>query len=260
MFVREYGPAGAPSIVWLHGGGMGGWMWDRQISLFKDYHCLVPDLPGHGNSREAKFTMKGAAESVARLIREKARGGRAHVIGLSLGAQVLVELLGESPEVVDHAVINSALVRQLTYSKLMLNPVIIKLILKTSLPLAKNRTFARVQAGSYHLPEDMFETYYAETSQNTESEMVDVFRENAIFTIPVGLCKAKVPTLVVIGSKESILVDSAKDLVGTVPGARAFMVKNVGHTFVFENPGLYAHMIRSWISDQPLPEGELLKI
>ncbi len=62
LYVNESGPASAPTVVFLHGGGGAGWMWQPQLEAFADYHCLVPDLPEHGRSAEVKpFTIAGSA-------------------------------------------------------------------------------------------------------------------------------------------------------------------------------------------------------
>jgi pimeloyl-ACP methyl ester carboxylesterase len=99
--LRATGPEDAPAVVLLHGGGVGGWSWDPVLPHLAAYRCLVPDLPGHGSSRSADpFTMRGAADAVGALIRARAPAGRAHVVGLSLGAQVGIELLATSPSVV----------------------------------------------------------------------------------------------------------------------------------------------------------------
>ncbi len=39
-----------PTILFLHGGGGGRWMWQPQVERLADYHLLIPDLPGHGDS------------------------------------------------------------------------------------------------------------------------------------------------------------------------------------------------------------------
>ena len=120
LFVRESGPVSAPTIVFLHGGGVSGWSWQPQIEAFPDYHLLVPDLPEHGRSlAEAPFTIPDAAERVANLIRDRGHGGRAHVIGLSLGAQIAIQLLAAAPEIVDHALLSGALVRGLPGASLV---------------------------------------------------------------------------------------------------------------------------------------------
>src|SRR5579863_3294566 len=109
LSVRECGPATTPTICFLHGGGVSGWMWRPQVESLQDtYHCLIPDMPEHGQSATIRpFTIADTAHRIAALICERAHGGRAHVIGLSEGAQVAVQILGSSPEVVDHAIISS---------------------------------------------------------------------------------------------------------------------------------------------------------
>ncbi len=70
-----------PSIIFLHGGGGAGWMWQPQVDALKDaYHLLVPDLPEHGRSAEIKpfTTIAGNVTHVAELICTQARGSKAH--------------------------------------------------------------------------------------------------------------------------------------------------------------------------------------
>src|SRR3974390_1946208 len=106
LYAQEFGPAHAPTIIFLHGGGVGGWMWRPQIAqLQAEYHLLVPDLPEHGQSSEVKpMTLQKAAAQWAGWIRVRAHGGRAHVVGLSLGAQTAIELLSQSPDVVERVI------------------------------------------------------------------------------------------------------------------------------------------------------------
>jgi pimeloyl-ACP methyl ester carboxylesterase len=94
MYVQEVGPAGAPTIVLLHGGGVGGWMWRDTMAAPSEVHLLIPDMPEHGKSQDAgPFSVAGTVRLVADLIAERAHGGKAFVAGLSLGAQVTVALL-----------------------------------------------------------------------------------------------------------------------------------------------------------------------
>ena len=106
LYVDEHGPADAPTIVFLHGGGGAGWMWTPQVeALSSEFHLLVPDLPEQGRSTDGgQFTMASAAAQVADLVRTQSHGGRAHVVGLSEGAQVAVQLLADAPEVVLSAI------------------------------------------------------------------------------------------------------------------------------------------------------------
>ncbi len=59
------------------------------------------------------MTLQNAAAQVAELIRTYAHGGHAHVVGLSLGAQTVIELLSPSPEVIHRAIASGPLMRPL---------------------------------------------------------------------------------------------------------------------------------------------------
>src|SRR5690606_174219 len=94
IYYEESGIHNPSVIVFLHGGGVSGWMWKAQVDHFStDYHCIIPDLPGQGMSQAPKhgFTIEHCAQAVAELIRARASGRPVTVIGFSLGAQVIVE-------------------------------------------------------------------------------------------------------------------------------------------------------------------------
>jgi pimeloyl-ACP methyl ester carboxylesterase len=92
LYIDAVGPinrsATAKTIVFLHGGGVSGWMWKPQVDVLSSvYRCLIVDLPEHGKSRdEQPFTMEDSASRIAGIIRSHVRDGKAHVVGLSLGA------------------------------------------------------------------------------------------------------------------------------------------------------------------------------
>ena len=77
-------------------------------ALGDEFHCLTPDLPGHGAAVDLPFTLAGAADRVAELIEREAHGGRAIVVGLSLGGYVAMDLAARRPELVRGLVISGA--------------------------------------------------------------------------------------------------------------------------------------------------------
>jgi pimeloyl-ACP methyl ester carboxylesterase len=103
LYYESSGPDTAKTIVFLHGGGIAGWMLREKVKAFQPrYHCLVPDMPGQGKNTTngtGPYTTEGAADRIADLIRSQAHGGKAHVVGLSEGAQMVVALLSRYPDV-----------------------------------------------------------------------------------------------------------------------------------------------------------------
>ena len=92
------GPEGAPSIVFVHGAMMGRSVWRPQIDALADrFRCISVDLPAHGSQRKRAFTMDEATAGVIAAI-DHAAGGRAVLVGLSLGGYVAMTVAGRHPE------------------------------------------------------------------------------------------------------------------------------------------------------------------
>ena len=105
----EHEPDPRPTIVFLHGTVLSGAAWATQIAALGDaFHCLAPDLPGHGTSADTPFTIDRAAEDVAELIVREAHDGRAIVVGLSLGGYVAMTVAERWPERVAGLVVSGA--------------------------------------------------------------------------------------------------------------------------------------------------------
>jgi pimeloyl-ACP methyl ester carboxylesterase len=92
------GPADAPPIVFVHGALMGRSVWHPQIdALANRFRCISVDLPGHGTQRDRSFELDDAVAGVVRAI-DEAAGGRAVLVGLSLGGYVAMAVAGRHPE------------------------------------------------------------------------------------------------------------------------------------------------------------------
>lgn len=251
-------------IVFLHGGGVGGWMWRPAIAHLPEYRCLAPDLPGHGGSRGAgPFTMERAALEVAALIGEQAAGGRAHVVGLSEGAQVIVQLLATAPEVVERAVISSALLRPIPGLGWVSSPALLAWAYRLSMqPLRHSQWWIRLNMKyAAGIPDAFYPEFERDWQQMTEPEFVDLMVANQRFRLPAGLERVDVPALVVAGKREyGVMKQSVRDLVAALPRAQGGLI-DLGpgatlareHNWALTAPELFAQTVRAWIEGQPLP-------
>jgi pimeloyl-ACP methyl ester carboxylesterase len=107
LYVHECGTPGSPAIVFLHADGASGGMWDQHMGRFAGYHCLAPDLPGHGRSSHLPWSsLEDTTQQVVGLIEGRIPARRAHVVGLSLGGVVAHTLLAQRPELLDRVVID----------------------------------------------------------------------------------------------------------------------------------------------------------
>ena len=102
------GPADGQPIVFVHGTRLSRGMWRAQMDDLRDrYRVVAVDLPGHGALAGEPFTLASATGSVARAI-EDAAGGRAVVVGLSLGGYVAMDLAARRPDLVRALVLSGA--------------------------------------------------------------------------------------------------------------------------------------------------------
>ncbi|MGE5653683.1 MAG: alpha/beta fold hydrolase [Bacillota bacterium] len=249
LYVKQVRPDCERTVVLIHGGGVSGWMWRPQVETLNDYHCLVPDLAEHGMSISVKpFSIKESAEQIAEIIRQQAHGGRADVVVLSIGGQIVAELLANAPDVLDHAIISGALSRALPGYRLT------SALGVASLPLSKAGWMIRASLKSLGIPPE-FELELADDTRATTAEgFRRIMEAVGTFALSSKLRETKVPTLVVVGEKEQkISIQSAREYVAMIPNAAGRMAPQVGHMWNMQNPGLFTRMIRSWVTDQPLP-------
>jgi pimeloyl-ACP methyl ester carboxylesterase len=237
-------------------------MWQPQVEALKDaYHILVPDLPEQGRSADVKpFSIAGSVTQIAELIRTQAHGGKAHVVGLSEGAQITVALLAATPELVDHAIISSALVREM-FGMSWFSAGFWAAAYRSIEPLNKYEWWMRLNMRSYGIPDrflpEMRETYRVLTAE----AFGHLIAENQRFRLPAGLERVTAPTLVVGGRKEyKIMHQSIKDVAAAIPGAQAYLVHhtkrmplNEEHNWNLTAPELFTRTVRAWIEGQPLP-------
>ena len=184
LHVRAYGPPNttSPTLVFLPGGALGGWMWEGVISfLDQEYHCLAPDPPEHGETSigdAGRYSIAHAASLVADLIAERAHGGTADVIGLSLGAQTVIQLMATRPQVMRRALVASALLRG--YAGL---PVI-NALLRLYLPFKNLPPFVEANRRGLNVPEQYREEFFAETRRTTRGGLMRILGENQRFRLP----------------------------------------------------------------------------
>ncbi|WP_458779647.1 alpha/beta fold hydrolase [Arthrobacter sp. D3-16] len=144
------------TLVFIHGGGVGPWMWKAQIADFSaEYDVVTPTLPGHDIHRPSVFsTHKQAAEAVACQVGLLEHPRPVTVVGFSLGGQTAIQLTASYPQLVDRLVVVSSLLRPWRGAGAL------GLLAAGSAPLSRNRRFAKAQAAQLSIPPSMVKDYY----------------------------------------------------------------------------------------------------
>ena len=251
LFVRESGPVGAPTIVFLHGAYTSGWSWEPVVERMQQYRCLVPDLPHYGKSFEqGPFEMGRAAAAVAELIRSRVDIGRAHVVGLSLGAQVGVQLLATEPKLVDRAVLCGTAINRVPFVRLT----------RRLLALPARNSMYRWMVSRYRnawqakVPPAHIDEYREDVRLITSGQLADVIMASAGFTLPEELDKSDSPTLFVTGGKELPVVRRwAAALAQQMPNGVDRVAIGMPHDWPTRYPDLFSQTVDGWLTDSALP-------
>lgn len=251
LFVRESGPVGAPAIVFLHGAYTSGWYWEPVVERLQQYRCLVPDLPHYGKSFElGPFEMGRAAAAVAELIRSRVDTGRAHVVGISLGAQVGVQLLATEPKVVDRAVLCGTGVNRVPFVPLTRR--LLSLPARNSLYRGMVRRYRN--AWQAKVPPAHRDEYREDVRLATSGQLADVIMASAGFTLPEELDKSDSPTLFVTGAKElPVMRRWAAALAQQMPNGVDRVATGMPHDWPANYPDLFSRTVDGWLSDGALP-------
>ncbi|EON71955.1 alpha/beta fold hydrolase [Lysinibacillus sphaericus] len=247
VYFEEYGDKSAPLMLFLHGGGVSGWMWEKQIQHFAShYYCVVPDLPGHGrNTKDTYFSIEDAAEKTIKQLESLSGNRKIIVVGFSLGAQILVQLLSMRPNLVDYAVITSALVRPMSLMTKWIRPT-----MKMTSPLIAMRAFSKIQAKTLSIPSQKFEQYYEESCQMRQETLTRILEENLSFTIPENFKDVQTSMLVMVGEQEkSMMKKSMMDLVNSNRQCKGMLVADIGHGISLAKPAFFNVTIENWLQD-----------
>ncbi|TFD27556.1 alpha/beta fold hydrolase [Cryobacterium cryoconiti] len=242
--------AGTDTIVFLHGGNVASWSWQPQVEGLPGRHLLTPDLPGFGTRAGEDWRSLGqAADDVAGIIAAHARGGRAHLVGLSLGGLVATHVMARHP----------ALLRSCLVSGVPLTGVhgLARFLNSLQLPLWDRPWYWRAQAKAFGLPADAVDLFVEHglslRADNARRVFDDVNRGGA----PEGLGGYHGPLLAVAGERESHLVrDSFPLLVSHLPQTRTWIAPGMHHVWSIENADLFTRMVLGWVdrSEVPTPE------
>ncbi|KAF5587762.1 hypothetical protein FPCIR_7474 [Fusarium pseudocircinatum] len=96
------------TVILLHGLLNSHLEWSYVILYLSDYRIIAPDISGHSQSRNIlPANISSSAERVAVLIRRYAHDGRAHVVGLSMGAFITLRISRQHPELVLSAIVTA---------------------------------------------------------------------------------------------------------------------------------------------------------
>lgn len=234
MIFNTYGSIENPHIMLIHGAGYGWWNFINYIdTLSKSYYVILPTLDGHSEDSETPYTStEHCAEQIIQYIKEKSCKKLHLLYGLSLGGQVVLEMISLKSDVADKAVIDGSICYPQPklaktakfFIKYFYNLMFSKTACKIQvflLKFSKKRTFTDIQ-------QQMYMKFIPVLKKETLYSIYNTYM--ALYSLKPEIKKAKTDLIYMYGSKEMKCVKlSAEKLKELLPSLKIIEHKGLNH-------------------------------
>lgn len=234
---------GAPPLVLLHSLGLAGGSFAPLTRRLADRRCVALDLPGHGGSPAAEFSIADAASAVVARIDDL--GGPVDLLGVSLGgvvAQVVAATAGDRVR---------KLVLANTFARLPSGAQRLSAQRSTVAAVTDRTAWARDRATAVLTSRASRESHEAYTHAAAMMEpSAFLAAAEAVYAVDLRAAARTLPhpTLVVAGElDERTPLPAVRELAELIPDARLIVVPGAGHLAHLDRPDVVAAEIGDFL-------------
>lgn len=231
-----------PSLLFVHGAGGNGEIWERQAEFFRGKHSVFRlDLPGHGGSDPRGEDRISSYAEWVRLSSEKLFAARSFVlVGHSMGGAIVLELALYPPEGLKGIVLVGS------GAKMAVTHAIFQMLSET--PEAFFETIDQ-SAFSSAAPMALRARFVRVTRQCPPPVIFNDFKACDHFDIRNRLPEIKLPTLVLCGEEDQLTpVKYSRYLHENITTSRLILIPHAGHMVMAEQPDMLNKAIESFLS------------
>jgi pimeloyl-ACP methyl ester carboxylesterase len=248
-------------IVFLHAGFVDSRMWDEQWSAFSQrYRVIRFDMRGFGKSDRAKvpFTRRGDLCRVMKHLNI----ARAHLVGCSIGGEIILDFALEHPQMAATLVMVSAVPNGFGFQgeppQYLLE--MMAAIQQRDLALASELQMRIWIDGPFRQPYQVNRRVRAQAAEmnrtalaNETMSMLDATSLNP--SAISRLNEIRVPTLVIAGKLDNPEILRAADVMTTaLPQARKMVISDSAHLPNMEQPHEFNQVVLDFLDKQKQPD------
>ncbi|MBJ8325832.1 alpha/beta fold hydrolase [Streptococcus pacificus] len=250
LFIEERGSHHSQTIIFLHASGSSSRMWQHHVvALENDFHCIVVDLPGHGNSLDVEWTsFDEVTEMIAQIIKERAHG-RPHLVGLSLGGGVVLTLLESHADLFERAIVDGMSHRPIKgYWKVIGGVYLISWLKNT-------RMIANIMRGMMTkdgVPEDECQSFVSDLQHTSNCSFRRAMSQANLLTLDLTFSN---PIFFVSGEHDSeTMHESHKLLASQNLASECAYYPNKGHAWLFSDVKTHIQLVKYFFKNSSFPE------
>lgn len=226
MIIKEYGNENKETIMLLYGGGLSWWNYKYEIEYLKNnFHIIIPILDGHSGSDAEFISIEENASRIIEYIDEHCSGHILMMGGLSLGGQILIEILSQKSDICDYAIIESALTIPMKVTNKMVD-----FSFSMFYGLISKKWFSKLQFDSLKIRKDLFNEYYQDSCNIKKESLIAFMKANTKYDIKSTLKNTSAKVLILVGGKErAIMKASARKTQEIIKGSKLEILDGYYH-------------------------------
>lgn len=196
---KEFGRDNPKTIILLHGGGLSWWYYREEAEALKsEYHVIIPILDDHAGSDRHFTTIEDNSAEIIDFIQERLGGSVFMIDGLSLGGQILLEMLSQQGDICKHALVESAMAVPSRFTNAMIRPAF-----GYSYPLIRQKWFSGLQFRQLRMKPELFDDYYRDTCKIQKDDMIAFLQANTSYSLNESIKRCSADVHIFYGEKEN---------------------------------------------------------
>ncbi|MGX7108289.1 alpha/beta fold hydrolase [Facklamia miroungae] len=238
MKFHEFGDRKCPHILLVHGGGNSWWNYLRQARMLSEnYHVILPTLDGHGEEYQKDYiSTENSAQQIMDYIKNNCDGELYAVGGVSLGGQIVMELLSLDSEIAQKAIIDGSLC--IPQAKLArVSTIIVKLFGKLMFSKLASKVQLSLMKKMYPImayPAELENYYMVDMPRLPMKTLITMYRTYmGGYKLKRSIIDSKAQVLYIYGEKEMRCVkESAKLFRKMHPNCTLYEAKGYSHGYL----------------------------
>jgi len=247
---EEANASGAPPVLLLHGLGSAGgdWLFQLEALAGAGYRALAPDLRGFGRSTAPpRVSVKDMADDMALFLR-KLDAAPAHVVGISMGGAVALQLALDHPEVVRKLVLVNTFARLKPQGLSEWLYFLVRMLTVTFLSPEKQAEMVTRRIFPRPEQEELRRKLYQRIVHTNPCAYKAAMSSLRRFNVIDRLGELRMPTLVVTGSEDTTIPPAAQEeMARRIPNARHTIIEGGGHAVIAEKPDAFNRILLEFL-------------
>lgn len=238
MNFHEFGDPQKPSIMLIHGGGNAWWNYLRQARALSDrYHVILPTMDGHGEEYATPYvSTEDTADKLMDYISQNCGGRLFALSGVSLGGQIVIELLSRKPDLVKKAIIESGVcypVPNLARFCIVTTKLTGKFLFSEKACKKQLDLMPRMLPEKMLFPQEMKDYYMQDMPRVPEQTLLTMYRTYMHYHLKDSLRNTKAQVMYWYGQKEMKCVKRSAELFKLyVPNTSIYEAKGYNHGYL----------------------------